>query len=88
MGIVEFRTFGGESEKQIPGGDGTLTDSVPVNRRAHAESTAHRFCHVEHSGKRQTAGSSFSDRNFCHADEPVPDYDLTGGNIPVRQEIN
>ena len=88
MGIVEFRALGGESEQQLSGGDGTLTDSVPVNRRAHAESTAHRLRYSEHSGKSQTSESSFFYRNSCHADEIVPDYDLTGRNIPIRQEIN
>ena len=47
---------------------------VPVNGGADAESAVHRFCHVEHSGKRQTAGSSFSDRNFCHAEDFSPEY--------------
>ena len=88
MGIVEFRTFGGESEQQLSGSDGTLTDSVPVNRRAHAESTAHRFRHIKHSGKSKTAECSFFNRNSCHADEAVPDYDLTGCDIPFRDKIN
>ena len=88
MGIVEFRALGGESEQQLAGGDGTLADSVPVNRCAAAESTAHRFRHVEHSGKSKTAECSFFNRNSCHADEAVPDYDLTGRNIPIGQEIN
>ena len=88
MGIVEFRALGGESEQQLSGGDGTLADNVPVNRRAHAESTAHRFRHVEHSGKSKETDFPGIDR-FRVAEEIPPGLvgTLVGAVAEVRELI-